>query len=310
METKLSKYKKWLSKRMVELDTGSEVVETAKGQVEYVIQGSAPYILFFHGGNGGYDQIFLNDHLISAGFACISFSRPGHLRTPLSTGETFVEQADAAAALLDVLGIDKVAIHGASAGGPIAIQFAARHTDRSLVLLLTSAISTTYPYHFPAWAKGITGSNYGSWLSIRFFDKFPRIAINEGLKVASTYSKDKRKCIVSKTMDTPEWFDAFRKFVDSSAPAAPRKDGFFNDLKQFDAIEENQLPLEQINCPTLIVHGMADGDVKFTHAETAHNLIPNSELYAMEGAYHIVWLNEQAPEMFNAQVEFLKKHLN
>lgn len=106
----------------------------------------------------------------------------------------------------------------------------------------------------------------------------------------------------------PEWFDIFRKLVHSSASVAPRKDGFFNDLKQFDEIKNNPLPLDEISCPTFIVHGTADNAVKFIHAETAHRLIPQSELYAMEGAYHIVLLNKQAPKMFKKQVEFIIKN--
>ena len=94
----------------------------------------------------------------------------------------------------------------------------------------------------------------------------------------------------------------------SSTPAGLLKNGFYNDLEQYEEIEKNGLPLERINCPTLIVHGTADGDVKFIHAETAHRLIQNAELYRMEDAFHIVWFSDLAEEMFHTQVEFLKTH--
>lgn len=302
-------YKKWLAQRIAQLEQGAEVVETAKGPVEVQRRGSAPYVLYFHGGSGGYDTSFVNDHLLEAGFGCLSPSRPGHLRTPLSTGRTHAEQADAMAALLDAIEVEQVAVHGVSAGGPAAIQFAARHPDRTRGLLLTSAISTDYPYDFPLWGRVAVGSNLGSWLTLRMFEKFPKVLLGQALALTSTYSAHERKRMVEKILSTPEWLEFIRKITVSSTPARLLKDGFFNDLEQYKEIDKNGLPLEQIRCPTLITHGTADGDVKFVHAETSHRRIPNAELHKMEGAYHIVWHSELADEMVRAQIEFLKTHL-
>lgn len=47
-------------------------------------------------------------------------SRPGYLRTPLSVDRTPKEQAEALAALLDTLKIDKVAVVGGSGGGALS----------------------------------------------------------------------------------------------------------------------------------------------------------------------------------------------
>jgi pimeloyl-ACP methyl ester carboxylesterase len=301
-------YKKWLAQRMEELQQGSEVIQTAKGPVELERRGSASYVLFFHGGSSGYDTSFLNDHLVEAGFGCLSPSRPGHLRTPLSTGRTHAEQADAMAALLDEIRVEQVAVHGVSAGGPHAIQFAARHGDRTRALLLTSAITTVYPYDFPVWGRVAVGSNVGSWLTLWVSEKFPKMLLREALKLTSTYSDEERNRMVDRILSTPKWIEFFRMLTKSSTPAALLKDGFYNDLEQYEEINKNGLPLEQIKCPTLIVHGTADGDVKFIHAETAHRLIQNAELHRMEGAFHLVWLSDLAEEMLHAQVEFLRAH--
>ncbi|TFG27957.1 hypothetical protein EU528_11965 [Candidatus Thorarchaeota archaeon] len=48
----------------------------------------------------------------------MTVSRPGYLRTPISTGVAFENQADAIAALLDELDIPQAAVLGASAGTP------------------------------------------------------------------------------------------------------------------------------------------------------------------------------------------------
>jgi pimeloyl-ACP methyl ester carboxylesterase len=47
------------------------------------------------------------------------------------------------AALLDAIEVEQVAVHGISAGGPAAIQFAARHPDR-ICYLISSGL---YEFH-------------------------------------------------------------------------------------------------------------------------------------------------------------------
>ncbi|BDS11253.1 alpha/beta fold hydrolase [Aureispira anguillae] len=302
------RYKRWLTQRIHELESNANIIETKQGIVEYQIRGNAPFLLFFHPGNGGYDQSFLNNHLLEAGFGCISFSRPGYLRTPLSTGKTFAEQADVAAALLEQLNIPTVAVHGASMGGAAAIQFAARHPERTTALLLTSAISTIYPYVFPFWARFMTGSDFGSWLSLLLLKKFPQVVLKEALKLSSTYSKAEVQQEIEKTIDQSEKLDFFYKMTHSTTPAKLRKAGIFNDLKQCDHIKKVPLPLHKITCPTLIVHGDSDGDVTFSHAEYSKQQIANSELLTLKDAYHLVWLSDWAPKMNQAQIEFLQKY--
>src|SRR5262245_23674301 len=137
-------YSKWRSMRVAELERGSEIVETTRGPVEFSRRGASPYVVVFHGGPGGHDQAFAAEPLVAAGFGSITPSRPGYLRTPLPVGRSLEEQADTIAALLDALDIDKVAAYGLSAGGPYAIQFAARHPDRTRALLLACAVTQRY----------------------------------------------------------------------------------------------------------------------------------------------------------------------
>ena len=82
--------------------------------------------------------------------------------------------------------------------------------------------------------------------------------------------------------------------------------GFENDLARFAAIE--QLPLEEIRCPTLICHGTCDGDVPFAHAEAAHRLIPDARLHGMENGWHLLRLCDGADEMIRTQLEFVQEH--
>lgn len=100
--------------RQDELVALNRTTATAKGTVEYARIGEGPVVPGIHGGPGGYDQtIFAFEWLAHAGFSLLAPSRPGYLGTPLSSGKTPDEQADLYAALLDTLGIDKVAGNGA-----------------------------------------------------------------------------------------------------------------------------------------------------------------------------------------------------
>ena len=138
-------FRRWKRILLSVLYRNSKVVNTSAGEIEYALKGSGPVILLLHGGPGGYDQSLLDmDMWINEGFSLLAISRPGYLRTPLSTGETFEQQADAIDALLSALGITEVAIIGASAGGPPAIHFALRYPDRVKALVLVSAVSQEY----------------------------------------------------------------------------------------------------------------------------------------------------------------------
>ena len=299
--------RQWREGLVRELNRGAEVAETARGPLEYRKEGEAPFILCVHGGPGGYDQ----GRLVAAAFAdfgTISVSRPGYLRTPLATGRTFEEQADALAALLDALGIDRVAVYGASAGGPPSIHFAERHPDRIVALVLTCAVTTVYPVNVPAWARAMIFSDTGSRLQTWLFDRFPRATLKVLLAESSTFDAAEKEAEAERILNDPARLEFTRALQYSLAPYGARRAGLENDLEQFARIE-GPLPLEKIQCPTLICHGRRDGDVDHEHAETAHRLIPNSTLHTLEQGSHLVWCSEGAEEMLRVQREFVREHL-
>ena len=54
--------------------------------------------------------------------------------------------AESFVALLDALDIDKVVVLCGSGGGPPAIQFAARHPQRTIALLLECAVTGSFTH--------------------------------------------------------------------------------------------------------------------------------------------------------------------
>jgi pimeloyl-ACP methyl ester carboxylesterase len=67
------------------------------------------------------------------------------------------------------------------------------------------------------------------------------------------------------------------------------------------------LPLNQIQCPTLILHGTADKNVSIADAEYAHAQIAGSEFVKLEGADHMMIITRHR-ELNNFTQAFLAKH--
>ena len=121
-------------------------VATALGPIEYAERGDGEPILAVHGTLGGWDQGLVGAEFLRVnGFRIIAPSRPGYLGTPLSTGRTFAQQGDAFAALLDVLGIDRITVFAASGGGPSGYELASRHPDRVSKLVQVDGVCIPGP---------------------------------------------------------------------------------------------------------------------------------------------------------------------
>src|SRR5688500_11640845 len=69
---------------MARVSTGSQVIQTPCGAIEYALAGSGPPLLMIHGAGGGFDQgLEFGAPLARAGFTVIAPSRFGYLQTPL-----------------------------------------------------------------------------------------------------------------------------------------------------------------------------------------------------------------------------------
>lgn len=117
--------------------SGSQVVNTPCGLIEYADAGKGPPVLVVHGAGGGFDQgLELAQPLIDCGFRVIAVSRFGYLRTPLPLDASPMAQAEAHACLLDALKLSRVAVIGGSAGAPSAMQLCLRHPESCTALVL------------------------------------------------------------------------------------------------------------------------------------------------------------------------------
>ena len=310
----LVSYLSWKRNLLRALVENSEVATTSRGEIEYILKGSGPVVLFLHGSPGGYDQGAIDMEMwIEEGFSLLSISRPGYLRTPLSTGETFEEQADAIEALLDTLEIARVAIVGVSGGGPTALHFALRHPDRISALVLMAAVTNEYSVNQEAMDSALARiffsdsiADFGSWLYDVITRRWTSMSLKEAFKDTVRLESKERDEYVKQIMAIPEQVDWFKRFIRTVCPMTPRMIGLRNDLKLLEQVSFTSL--EAINCPTLVIHGTVDGDVSFSNAEFAASSIPGARLYTIENIGHIVWLGEHVPEMNSELVRFLREN--
>jgi pimeloyl-ACP methyl ester carboxylesterase len=281
----------WRHEVVAGLTAHSTVITTARGPIEYATYGHGPPILVIHGNPGGYDQIY--DILrITAPDPKQKFiipSRPGYLRTPLSVGRTPEQQADAFAALLDAIHIDRVAVIGGSGGGPSALRFAMQYPDRCAALVLESAVTrkiepASPPSGLPGLIDAAFNTEFGRWLLT-------------DLIIGSVLGARASDPVMSAEM---------RSAIRTTFPFALRRAGYDNDWQQYRTLAD--WAVERIRCPTLIIHGTADTNVPFSHAEFAHR-IPGSRLIAIPGGTHFVSIIDAA-KIAAAESAFLAEHLD
>lgn len=131
-----SRYRADVAAARARVATGSTIVATRSGAMEYAVAGEGPPLLMVHGTGGGFDQgLRFGARLAEAGYRVIAPSRFGYLRSAMPADASSEAQADAFVDLLDALGIDRVPVVGGSAGALSATAFALRHPDRCSALV-------------------------------------------------------------------------------------------------------------------------------------------------------------------------------
>ena len=286
------------------------IIETKQGKVEIdITDDDAPVLMGSHGGMGGVDQCRATIQFASEGFKLLSLSRPGYLGTPLESGKSLDEQADLFAALLDELKIDKVALLSASAGGPYAYTFAWRHPDRIWALITVDSVSGYYD--FPETAGAITQmiflSDIGQKILRKLTEMKPDAFIKEIFKAEAYFTKEQLKAHLDYVLNNEEAMDFVKAFMNTMYPYKPRQAGTENDMGITRKL--HHLPVEKVKCPTLVIHGTHDSDVKLYDGVYAHEHIEGSERYWIEEGSHIgFWINPNAKEAQKAALDFLNKH--
>lgn len=261
------------------------LLATPAGPMEAAVAGSGPAVLALHGGMGGYDQSWLLAQALlqdTAAYRVIAVSRPGYLGTPLATGASLAGQADALAGLLDALCILDAVVVAVSAGGPFALELAARHPRRCRALILVSACTGRLT---------VPPSILSRMRSMRALARVPGLpallrwqAVRNPARAAGRTISDPE--VRDRTLADPVAGPLLRALQCSVFDRLARRlPGTVSDTLLFGGLPEEAVP--QVRAPVLVVHGTADAIVPFAHAEAVRRTIPGADLLAIEGAGHV-----------------------
>jgi pimeloyl-ACP methyl ester carboxylesterase len=245
--------------------------------------GQGKPLLLVHGAGGGYDQgLLFARPLADRGFRVTAMSRFGYLRTPLPSDASPRTQADAHAALLDALQIDRTIVIGASAGAPSAMQFAIRYPERC------SALGLLVPL---------------AWKPEDVPDSAPRASRLAELMLRSLVGSDAlfwlalhlaRNALIEKVLGTPPAVLAdaspgeqarVDELLRSILPLSSRAAGLRNDALIASSL--TRYDLEAIRAPTLVVSVRDDLYGTFAGAQYTAQHIPGACFIGYEQGGHL-----------------------
>ena len=130
-----------------------------------------------------------------------------------------------------------------------------------------------------------------------------RAFFNASEDLAPGKAKERRAYVLR----DPEQLSFFRRLTISGLPLSVRQAGIWNDLHQYARLPF--YPLEQIKCPALVLHGRADGNVPFTHADFVTRTVCNVQIHAIEDCGHLIWVGPGAAQSRETVLAFLARHV-
>ena len=280
-------------------------VQTSKGPVEYADVGHGIPVLYFHGNGAGNDAaVIVEKSLIDDGFRLIVPNRPGYYGTPLQCGRSHDDCADLADELLDQLGVERVIVIGTSGGGPPASRFAARHSQRTIALVLQCALS--HPFDSGRWLPGGHLLLLLVFRHLRLFLPLLRFAnrrqVGNPEFVANCMSKDR----FAEIRESKALQSLGPLLTGSMVRCCKQPEGIENDWANWTG--EPWLTPKSVECPTLILHDRADAAVPIAHAEWAMQCIPGAELCELHAGGHLIWVGRDRDKMRSQRAAFMRRH--
>jgi pimeloyl-ACP methyl ester carboxylesterase len=277
-------YRRDITAARAHLSSGSQVIQTPCGPIEYADVGTGTPVLSIHGAGGGFDAgLQLGQPLIDRGFRVIAPSRFGYLRTPLPADGSPMAQADAHACLLDALKIGTVGVIAASAGSPSAMQLCLRHPEKCSALALISPqayappVAGGPPQGPPAFLMPLLKASLHSDFVFWAITKMPHNVVLEtflGTPPADFQS--------ARAGDQTGALSLVEKIL----PITPRSAGMWND-----SVTNGSPPrydLEHIQAPALLIAAEDDLYRSFQSAKYSSEHMPNARLLSFPTGGHIL----------------------
>ena len=246
------------------------VIPTRWGAVEYAERGRGDPVLIvhgiFHNCVGGLFSVrdFFNRR-------CIAVSRFGYLGSSMPADATPELQADAFAAVLDALAIDRIDVIAESAGTTSALQLALRHPGRvkQLAVLVGNLPGSPTAVVQPSSAK-LFNRQFPLWM-LRTFAPSLMVRLVTAVPKGFVMSHEDARFV--------------SEFIDSLFPVSAAG-------VDFDAFVSNaavnDYNLERISVPTLIVHTKDDQLASHEASRKAAQRIPGARFVSLESGGHLM----------------------
>lgn len=274
-----ARYRAEVAEIRSKLEAGSRIVETSAGPIEFAEAGEGGALLLIHGAGGGYDQGLMIGRDFIKGLRVIAPSRFGYLRTPVPEDVSPTAQANAHAALLDSLGVDKCIVAGVSAGAPSAVEFALHYPQRTraLILVVPRTYDPTHSVH--------PDERFDSQLMLRIIESSADFLFWLGMRFA-------RPALV-RFLGVPPEVEAnapqeerqrVTEIMRSILPLSQRVRGIAVD----SSIELSPWPLNRLNVPTLVISAKDDLFGTMPGARFTAEHIPGGELKVLESGGHLM----------------------
>lgn len=273
------RYRRDIGQISAAVERGGVVVRTPVGEIEYAEAGAGEPLLVLHGAGGGYDQGLLIPRDLGLDYRLIAPSRFGYLRTPVPPDPSPASQADAYAALLDHLGIDRCPVVGVSAGGPGAVELALRHPHRvsALILLVPRTYDPSQSIHVDESLRAQVvlrlveaSADFLFWLAMRMARPWV-VRFLGVLPEVEAAAADAERARVTQVMRTVQ-------------PLSRRIRGIQVD----SSIVLSPWPLEEIRIPVLIVSAEDDLYGTLPGARYTAERIPGAELKILPSGGHLM----------------------
>ena len=258
--------------------------------------GGTPVVLLHGGGPGAsaWSNFGRNLPAFAGRFRTLMVDQPGFGSSdkPPVTGNYFTFAADALAALLDKLGIDKVQLVGNSLGGGTAVRFALRFPQRAGRLVLMGPGGLSLNLLAPDPTEGI-----------RALMDFPAPPGPSKAKLEAFL----RTMVFNQALITDELVDErFAAASDPAALAAMASMGasFFDPASADDGLLWREA--HRLRQPVLLVWGREDRVNPLDGALVALKLIRRAQLHVFSGCGH--WVQLEKSEEFNQlTISFLER---
>ena len=192
-------------------------------------------------------------------------------------------------AVVDAAGLDRFSLFGMSQGGPVAIAYAVRHPERVRAMILYGSYATGWRHRnaedFRRREEALMALMEDGWGrdNPAFRQVFTMMFLPEG------------------TPRQIAWFNDLQRRTTSPHVAARLEE-------EFGSIDVRHL-LEQVRCPTLVLHARHDEVIPFEAGRGLAARIPGARFVELDSRNHVLLEDEPAwPRFVDEVASFLAEH--